>query len=541
MKTKILSAIAIGVFALTASAQNYKVVVTTTDGKKTEYETSNLQSIKFENAPAYHEANYLIGAQYSSKNGMGIYYITMGTSAPDEAGDPAELGDMQLAVELTAELSEDHLNATLPAGYYRIGNGSNKGELNLQNSGLWIRVDEGADGVTGSPMIDGTVDVRMSGDIYNIRCELTLLSGDFVAISYSGPIKFTPGISENEDFAEDQNVTFTGAQARYYANWFYPFADDITLELFSGEFQGGKQTEGYWMNIPLYMPKAADPKNPGQYVADGVYTVEPRETVLYNTNLPYTYDKGKILDLFGQIYNQGTYITYLDKTGRVMRGFIADGTITVSDNARKIVVDVVTDKGVKIYGTYEGEIIIDNRNDSEKAPTIEGTIDADITLDLDREDVSQVAVAYHMGDYIKAGINQYILMVMDQEQTKGDYLTFELCTDQDALVDGTYTINNEIVPFGGLKGFADNGGNIMFSWYGDLDSTDDEGYQTVIAPIMGGTVTISTLDSGNRKMEFDLVDEDGHKITGTYEGIYIDASQEIEPLNAPRLRLPAHR
>lgn len=542
MKSILLSAMAIGVFALTASAQNYKVVVTTSDGQKTEYETSNLSSIKFENAPDYHQANYLLGAQYTSKNEMGIYYISFGTSAPDEGGDPAKPGDMQLAVELTADLSEDHLNAVLPAGYYRIGNGTNKGEINLQNSGLWIRVEEGSDGVTGSPIVDGTIDVRYSNSEYDIRCELTLLSGEFVALSYSGPIKFVAGISESGDFTKDQNVTFTGAQARYYANWFYPLADDITLELYSGEFIDGKQSEGYWMNIPLYLPKAADPKNPSQFVADGVYTVDVRESVLYNTNLPFTYDRGKLTDLFGQLYNTGTYVTYLDKTGSVQRGFVVDGTITISDNATKVVVDVVTDKGIKISGTYSGNIIIDNRNDSENAPKIEGTIDADLALDFNStEETTYVAVAYSMGNYIKEDVTQYALFVMDQEQAHGDCLTFELCTDGNAIADGTYTINNDVAPFGGLKGFVDTGGNIMFSWYGDLDSTDPDGYQTVMAPIMGGTVTISTLDDGNRKMVFDLVDEDGHKIAGTFEGLFVDATEEVEPTNVRKLKLPTAR
>lgn len=544
MKTKILPAIALGLFALTASAQNYKVVVTTVDGEKTEYETSDLSSIKFETAPKYNETNYLLGAQYSSKEGMGIYYISFGTSAPDENGDPAEFGDMQLALELTAELSEDHLNAVLPTGYYRIGNGSKKGELNLQNSGLWIRVGEGPDGVTGAPMIDGTVDVRYKDNVYDIKCELTLLSGDFVAISYSGPIKFTAGISESGDFTTDQNVTFTGAQARYYANWFYPLADDATLELYSGEFIDGKQVEGYWMNIPVYMPKAADPKNPAQFVADGVYTVDTREGVLYNTNLPFTYDRGKLTDLFGQLYNTGTYVTYIDRNGSIQRGFIVDGTVTISDNATKIVVDVVTDKGVKITGTYNGNIAIDNRNDSETAPKIEGTIENDIALDFTRGGATPVAVAYSAGNYIKEDVNQYLLYVMDSNQAHGDCLIFELCTDnpeQPSLADGTYTINNDIAPFGGLKGFSDTGGNMMFSWYGDLDSTDAEGYQTVIAPIMGGTVKISTLAGGSRKMEFDLVDEDGHKITGSYEGIYVDGTQGTEPLRGPKIKLPSRR
>ena len=56
---------------------------------------------------------------------------------------------------------------------------------------------------------------------------------------------------------------------------------------------------------------------------------------------------------------------------------------------------------------------------------------------------------------------------------------------------------------------------MTYSWYGDLDSTDDEGYQDILAPVNGGTMTVSTLDDGQRKFDFDLVDLNGNKITGS--------------------------
>ena len=51
-------------------------------------------------------------------------------------------------------------------------------------------------------------------------------------------------------------------------------------------------------------------------------------------------------------------------------------------------------------------------------------------------------------------------------------------------------------------------GQMFHSWYGDLDSTDSEGYQTVFAPFNGGTVTVSTADAakGIRKIVFDVTD-----------------------------------
>ena len=50
-----------------------------------------------------------------------------------------------------------------------------------------------------------------------------------------------------------------------------------------------------------------------------------------------------------------------------------------------------------------------------------------------------------MSDYIKPGINQFIIMITEPEMKADDYIPFELCSDKDVLPDGVYTINNEVV------------------------------------------------------------------------------------------------
>lgn len=540
MKTKILSALAIGALAISAAAQNYKVVVTTTDGEKYEYPTSGVESINFEDVPYYAEANYLIGAQYGIKDDMGVYSFTIATEEPDEWGDPADVGGVQLSLELTSNLSEDFLDAQLPTGYYRAGSGAEKWQINIQTSGMWMRVDEGEDGVITCAFINGTVDVRRNGEDYDIRIELLLIDGSEVALSYNGPIKFRPGASTSEEFKEDQDITFTGAQERYYANWFYPFADDANLELYTGSFNNeGMQIEGYWLNLPIYMPKVDDPKHPDQYVADGVYNIETREATPYYTNLPYTFEKGGLLDFWGVLYPIGTYITYLEKSGRMMRAFITDGTVIVSNKGRKIELDLVAENGIKIKGVYEGNIVLDDRCNNDDALPIEGTIDKDVEFDFID---ATVGLSYPLGDYIKSGVYQYWVMITDpSEDPHGDFLMLELSSDDSTILpDGTYTINNEIAPFCGLKGFLDYGGTPEFSWYGNLDDVDEFGVQNIVAPIMGGTVTITTINEYTRKLVFDLVDEDGHKLTGTYEGFFENIPQSTKtPLKTSPKAAPA--
>lgn len=67
----------------------------------------------------------------------------------------------------------------------------------------------------------------------------------------------------------------------------------------------------------------------------------------------------------------------------------------------------------------------------------------------------------------------------------------------------------------GIKGVVNYQGEMVFSWYGDLDSTDDEGYQTILAPISGGTLTVTTIAGDKRKFDFNLRSRKGHKIIGS--------------------------
>lgn len=68
---------------------------------------------------------------------------------------------------------------------------------------------------------------------------------------------------------------------------------------------------------------------------------------------------------------------------------------------------------------------------------------------------------------------------------------------------------------------------MIFSWYGDNDSADDEGYQSIMAPLTGGTLTISDGPTPRTKtLTFNLTDDANlkggafNKITGTWTGTY---------------------
>ncbi len=529
MKKIILAALAAGTFLLPAIAQNYKVVITTTDGEKTEFETSSISDIRFENAPNYAPLNYFIDGAYTSKGELGIYAFTLASSQPDQWGLPPEVGDAELSLELVGAVSEDYLDAELPAGYYRAGAGNSVGQFDIQKSGLTLRLDEGEDGTNMYPIIDGTVDVRKNGDNYSIKAELTLLQGGTVALAYEGPLTFTPGMMETEQFDSDQEFEFTGAQGRFYDNWYYPFVTDITLQFYSGNFDAdGKQLDGYWLNLSTFMPKYVRTPDGALTLADGVYSAEPREAIANYTNIPFTYTKGYTLDFWGTLYPAGSYLNKSEENGRSFRGYIVDGTMTVSDNGSNVVFDFVTDNGKKIKASYKGKINIFDFSEPDKVPDYSSTLTEDVKLNFIP---GTEALSYSLGDYIKEGLYQFEVMVTHPDMEHGDFIMLELSADAQVLPDGTYTINNGLEPFTGIEGSIDYGGQILYSWYGDLDSADENGVQSIITPIMGGTVTISTTDGGTRKLVFNLEDGKGHTITGEYDGIFYNISPNA--LKAP--------
>ncbi len=514
MKRYISTACALAA-AMSLFAQKYQVIVTTTDGERKVFATDDVASVKFKNAPVYKAANTFIEGVYSPVTDNALYTFTVGTETPDSEGQPAEVGGFQLSLALYAPLSAEAQNAKLPEGYYRVGSGNGNYTINASNSAMWVRLAEGEDGVTVSMVVGGTVDVQYDSDNYDIHAELDLLDDSHVDISYYGTMKFTVGASGTTDFDTDQSVSFTEAQGRVWANWFNPFCDDAALEFFTGSFSStGAQTEGYYLYLPVYMNK--DESRTAQWPAvipDGVYKIDPRDRITGQTYLPNTLLKGAKMDLFGSATAYGSYLTYLEADGRVSMATLSDGTMTVSGNGTKFDFDFTSSNNVKVTGSYSGKPNITNRIDNSSKPEFPDGLTADYEINKFPSD--GVAIDYNMGDYIVSGLNSHFLMFTDPEQKEGDYIAIEVFSDSEKVKDGVYAIDNTFADMSGVKGAVSYQGEMVYSWYGDLDSTDSEGYQTVLAPVNGGTLTVSTLSDGQRKFDFDLVDLKGNKITGS--------------------------
>lgn len=528
MKRNIFTLLALtGAMAL--SAQTYNVVVTTTDGEKHVYSSENVAGITFAEKPNYLEADYCVTAEYEEYSGTGRYFFTLGTGDRSNLGNPALVGDVQVTLALSNVYDENPYYAKLPAGYYRAGSGDTPFSWDIQRSGLYIRLGEGMEGITTMFIIGSSVDVRvLDNDDYDIRAELDIVSGEHIDIQYVGPIVFNPGATVAGEFGEDQNVEFDAAAGRYWANWYYPFADDFAVQFSSGKYNAsGKLVDGFWLNFDANMPKVDNPNSFVPVVADGVYTVgRGTEEVINSTFLPFTFNPGECIDFMGVPYDVHTYLLYTNEDGRTKRAYINGGTVTVSDGGKKFVFDLEASNGVKVTGFYEGKpSVVNYVSDPADVPDMVeldlDTLKGDYHLDFLPGTLGLYA---SLGDYINPGVNSQMLILMDESGEDGDYLSLEYFTNSYDLADGVYTLGAGVDAGTVIPGRLSFSRDIVYSWFGDLGSVDDEGYQTVIAPVREGYFTVSTVNAatGEKSITFEFLDLLGHRIYGSWQGVVID-------------------
>lgn len=532
--------------AFSAAAQTTEnLVIEETNGNKTTLATSRIAGVLFEDAPSYTKAEYMLSASYATMGSNGVYTIELGTDEPDEYGQPSTVGGMQASLQLIGTPSSDKYDAVIPEGYYRVGQATNPFTININSSGLRTRTAAGEDGVSFQIFMDGTVDVRHAANgQYDIRVEMISMDQQPVNLRYRGPIVFTTSPSEYESFTGDQNVTFTGAQERYYGNWFLPLADDAMMQFYSGTFtDDGVQTEGFWLNLDTYMPKSADPMNVRTALPDGTYRIDTRTYVVNSrTYNPYTFRPGETVDFLGQIVQTGSYLTKLDDNGIRYLALIRDGEFTVSNNGKKVVFNFTDENGNKITGTYEGNIVVGNfcdNEDKEPKPPY-STLTGDRTVSFADQ---AAALVYKEPETFVLGYDTYELYVMDTADIPHkDAVQFTILKKEgEELGNGTYTVGTGFGENVILPGRVEFTGNVIFSWYGDNDSADDEGYQSIMAPLTGGTLTISDGPTSRTKtLTFNLTDDANlkggasNKITGTWTGTYFIYDEN--DYQAPRLK-----
>lgn len=485
---------------------------------KAEFTTLEATELPFDG----YQLDKLVSAVYRTDNEavMGNYEVTFGNTTKLEW-----VGDMQVFIDFYNEADSDPINPVLPSGTYEPNSDYSAFSYSPSDSYVDIVVEGGE--LVSSPIM-GTVTVERTGPTYTITVVGTLMLLDDMEFSarYTGSLQFVQGgTSAYEFFEEDFEVAADDAQMRYWGGWFYPFADDVGVEMFSGEFDDkGSMTSGYYVHISrVMMPKYADYNAEYVPLADGVYEVAMLPEANYCQ--PYTIEYGRIEDLFGDKHFVGTYITYVDGDTKKV-AVITSGTMTVesSGDSYTITADFVAENGVNVKVNYSGKLVVGNLNDNDESEPERPytTLTADHTYNFPDE---ATYAAFHLGEYMKKGYDLWFITILGTNSTYpdgyGDMFTAEFVVEtggaRDKLPTGTYNVALEIKDHTMFPGIVDYAGNIFFTWYGDL-TPDAEGYSSQVAPIASGSVVIEEAEDGKYRFVFDLVDDAGNKITGDWTG-----------------------
>ncbi len=142
------------------------------------------------------------------------------------------------------------------------------------------------------------------------------------------------------------------------------------------------------------------------------------------------------------------------------------------------------------------------------------TLEGDIEIEFNGD--NSLCYVDCFGDYYHTGT--YMWGIYFQQYTSKEQLYVEIMHPEHIyeVPLGHYTASDNIYDTNiFIVGGFDVDGYQAYSWYTRLKTTDISG---ATAPIYGGSITIENIGEGLYHTTFDLIDDRGNKITGTYEG-----------------------
>ena len=244
-----------------------------------------------------------------------------------------------------------------------------------------------------------------------------------------------------------------------------------------------------------------------------IFSKTPAGDVLALPEGIYTFD---YLDQgYGNTFGN-SYSAYLEtfQDGTYKELMFDDGVIIVTENRIEAFFVFVNDETHHVV--YEGSLNISWLEVPE--PDFYSTLTEDYSFAHN----NGVARFFHYGDYYGVGASNWtVTLMLPGDPLNGDYMMIDLVADKVSTsvqpddVVGTYTCvadEASVAKNTFIAGSMD-GNNYSFSWLQYVvDNYIDHSRR---APIDGGTITIAPEGTGYL-VTFDCVDDNGHKITGTF-------------------------
>ncbi len=230
-------------------------------------------------------------------------------------------------------------------------------------------------------------------------------------------------------------------------------------------------------------------------------------TVLPHGVYAYDYLNSDIGNTFNSFYSV-RFETFEDGTYKETK--IEDGVVIVTENKIEAILKMADGKVHRVV--YEGSLALGYIE--VPAPDYYSTLTEDLTFNHPEGTIR----LNYFGDYYGIGASNWtVSLVLPGTNINGDYFMLDIVTDSVEFnasnIVGTYNCVEEanVAKNTFIKGTYSGG--FVSSWYfvavDNYYGTDD------VAPIVDGTITIR--EEGIKfVVEFDCMDDNGHKIAGTF-------------------------
>lgn len=305
-----------------------------------------------------------------------------------------------------------------------------------------------------------------------------------------GEQKFEVFVRQDAGWAVDVEFTATALNGEYYGKKYSPDYNYFAILSKNG-------TTG-WSDLYI-----------DTYYRFDIYTKSAAGDVLTLPQGIYTFDyysQGNG-ETFG---NEYSVIIETFENGQLTETYFQDGVIIVTENKIEAYLATVNNKVHRVV--YEGSLELGYLEFPE--PEYYSTLTSDLTINETGADLRLV----NYGDFYGVGANNWSVSMIESNGMNGPYFMLDIVTDNtnnnvDSIL-GTYSVatNDTIAKSTFLAGYLD-GTQYAGCWYLNVaDGYVDHGNR---APLTSGTITIAK-EGSNYVVTYDCVDDNGHKVTGTY-------------------------
>lgn len=320
-------------------------------------------------------------------------------------------------------------------------------------------------------------------------------------VTYNGAPKLyvggNGGGGETPTPGEGVNFTANYAYAMYYGDQYTPgtadnyyfFLSDLGVDADGYDYAGGT-----YYRFDIYAPITSD------------YTITPGT---YNIDTTDSMAAGTVGAYYSAYYKWNSYGDDYDATDWPDGGFITfneDGSIYAEVHM------MVSGETHKVSFSGGDIVIYDGTGGGEGGGEydIMSTLTSDYTATLDHHTL--VYEAY--GDYYYIGLQNWTFMIAPNDG-EGEYVQFDVLAGPDSTdFAGTYAISSEMESYTSYPGVID-GSYMAGSW---LYSSD---YLTM-SPFVDGTLNVTNNNNGTYSVSFDVTDDAGYNVTGSWTGEILD-------------------